>query len=64
MIHIVSLEQWRVYYKSLLHGRTSVHEEYMECILVFAIRVPEFQKTNSDHLGKRKIRHATIVRIF
>ena len=27
-------------------------------------RVPEFQKTNSDHLGIGKIWHATIVTIF
>ena len=53
-------KEWQVHFKSLLHGRTSVYEEYIECTLVFVIRVTEFQKTNSDHLGKRKIRHATI----
>ena len=50
-----------VYCKSFFHGRTSVYEEYIECILVLIIRLPEFQETNS---GKRKIRHATIVAIF
>ena len=34
---------------------------YIECIFVLVIRVSEFQKTS---LGKRKIRHATIVAIF
>ena len=53
-------KEWQVYCKLLLHGRTSVYEEYIECILVFVMRVPEFQKTNSGHLGKRKIQHATI----
>ena len=51
-------------WKLLLHGRNSVYEEYIDCILVFVIYVPEFQKTNSDHLGKQKIRHATSVAIF
>ena len=48
------------------HSFTNVPgcEEYIECILVFVIRVPEFQIANSDHLGKRKIRYATIVAIF
>ena len=31
---------------------------------MFVIRVPEFQKTNSDHSGKQKIWHATSVAIF
>ena len=31
---------------------------------MFVIYVPEFQKTNSDHLEKQKIRHATSVAIF
>ena len=53
-------KEWQVYCKLLLYGRTSVYEEYIEWILVLVIRVPEFQKTNSGHLGKRKIRHATI----
>ena len=50
--------------KSLLHRYNSVYEEYIDCILVFVIRVPKFQKTNSDHLGKQKIRHVTSVAIF
>ena len=50
-----------VYCKSFFHGRTSVYEEYIECILVLVIQLPEFQETNS---GKRKIRHAAIVAIF
>ena len=55
------LKEWQVYCKSLFHGRTTVYEEYIEYVLtVFVIRVLEFQKTNSDHLGKRKIRHPTI----
>ena len=41
-----------------------VHEEYVECILVFVIQVPKFQKANSDYLGKRKIHYATFVAIF
>ena len=48
-------------WKSLFHGCKSVHEEYIGCIFVFVIWVPKFQKTNSDHLGKRKIRHAISV---
>ena len=31
---------------------------------MFVIRGPEFQKTNSDHLGKQKIWHATSVAVF
>ena len=42
----------------------TVYEEYIDCILVFVIWLPEFQKTNSDHLAKRKIRYATSVAIF
>ena len=53
-------KEWQVYCKSLLYRRTSVYEEYIECILVLVIRVLEFEKTNSRHLGKRKIQHATI----
>ena len=53
-------KEWQVYCKSLLHRRTSIYEEFVECILVFVIQVPEFRKTNSGHLGKQKIRHATI----
>ena len=52
--------EWHVYCKLLLHGRFSVYEEYIEYILVFAILVPEFQQTNSDYLGKRKIQRAPI----
>ena len=51
-------------WKSLLHGCNSVYEEYMDCTLVFVIRAPKFQKTNSEHLGKQKIWHAIIVAIF
>ena len=31
---------------------------------MFVIRVPEFQKTNLDYLGKQKIWHATSLAIF
>ena len=62
--YIISLKEWRVYCNSLLNGRIPVCEEYIECILVFAIEVPKFQKTNSDHVVKWKISHATIVAIF
>ena len=31
---------------------------------MFIIYVPEFQKTNSDHLAKQKIQHAASVAIF
>ena len=61
---IISLKEWRVYFKPLLHGRTSVYQEHIECILVFVIRVPEFQKAFSNRSGKRKIWHATTVTIF
>ena len=44
----------QVYRKSLLHGRTSVYEEYIECSLVFVIGVPKFQKTNSGSFRKTK----------
>ena len=47
-------KEWQVNYKSLLHERTSVYEEYIECILVSVIRIPEFKKTNWGLLGKRK----------
>ena len=53
-----------LYFKPLLHGRTSVYQEHIECILVFVIRVPEFQKAFSNRSGKRKIWHATTVTIF
>ena len=48
------------------HSFTNVPvcEECIECIFVFLIQVLEFQKVNSDHLGKRKIRHTTSVAIF
>ena len=36
----------------------------MYLYLVFAIRVLEFKKTNSNDLGKQKIRHASIAAIF
>ena len=61
---IISLKEWRVYFKPLLHGRTSVYQEHIECILVFVIRVPEFQKAYSNRSGKQKIWHATTVAIF
>ena len=61
---IISLKEWRVYFKPLLHGRTSVYQEHIECILVFVIRVPEFQKAYSNRSGKQKIWHATAVAIF
>ena len=48
-----------VFCNSPFHGRTSVYEEYTECVLALVIRVLEFQKTNS---GKNW--HATIVAIF
>ena len=51
---IISLKEWRVYFKPLLHGRTSVYQEHIECILVFVIRVPEFQKAYSNRSGKQK----------
>ena len=51
-------------WKLLLHGRNSVYEEYTDCIIVFVIYVPEFQKTNSDHLRKLTIWHTTSVAIF
>ena len=60
---IVSLKEWQVYCKSLLHRRTFIYEEHIDCILVFIIRVCDFQKTNSDHFGKQKIWHATSVAI-
>ena len=50
-----------VYYKSPFHGRTSVYEEYIECILVLVIWALEFQETNSEKL---KIRRATILAIL
>ena len=53
-------KEWQVYCKSLLHGCTSLYEMYIECIFVFVVWVPEFQKMNSGHVGKRKIRHAAI----
>ena len=34
------MEHWEQMDKSLLRGCTSIYEEYMDCILVFAIRVP------------------------
>ena len=61
---IISLKEWRVYFKPLLHGRSSVYQEHIECILVFVIRVPEFQKAYSNRSGKQKIWHATTVAIF
>ena len=61
---IISLKEWRVYFKPLLHGRTSVYQEHIECILVFVIRVPEFQKAYSNRSGKQKIWHAITVAIF
>ena len=61
---IISLKEWQVYCKSLLHGHAFVYEEYIDCILVFIIRVCDFQKTNSDHFRKRKSCHATSVAIF
>ena len=61
---IISLKEWQVYCKSLLHGPAFVYEEYIDCILVFIIRVCDFQKTNSDHFRKRKSWHATTVAIF
>ena len=61
---IISLKEWRVYFKPLLHGRSSVYQEHIECILVFVIRVPEFQKAYSNRSGKQKIWHATAVAIF
>ena len=61
---IISLKEWRVYFEPLLHGRTSVYQEHIECILVFVIRVPEFQKAYSNRSGKQKIWHATTVAIF
>ena len=60
---IVSLKEWQVYCKSLLHGPAFVSEEHIDCTLVFIIRVCDFQKTNSDHFRKRKIWHATSVAI-
>ena len=50
-----------VFCKSPFHGRTSIYEEYIECILVLVIRVFELQKTNS---GKWKIPHAIVLAIF
>ena len=61
---IISLKEWQVYCKSHLHGPAFVYEEYIDCILVFIIRVCDFQKTNSDHFRKRKSCHATSVAIF
>ena len=31
------------------------------CILVFVIRVPEFQKTNSDQIGKERTKSVVIL---
>ena len=61
---IISLKEWQVYCKSLLHGPAFVYEEYIDRILVFIIRVCDFQKTNSDHFRKRKSCQATNVAIF
>ena len=47
---IVSLKEWQLYCRSLLHGRTFVYEE-------------QFQKANSDYFGKQKSWHATSVAI-
>ena len=44
-------------WKSLFYGRNSVSS----CLL---LSYPSFRKRNSDHLGKRKIQHATSVAIF
>ena len=60
---IVSLKEWQVYCRSLLHRCTFIYEEYIDCILVFIIQVCDFQKTNSDHFRKQKIWHATSVAI-
>ena len=61
---IVSLKEWQVYCRSFLHRRTFIYEEeYTDCILVFIIRVCDFQKMNSDHFGKQKIWHAISVAI-
>ena len=61
---IISLREWQVYWKSLLHGPAFVYEEYINCIFEFVVRVCDFQKTNSDHFRKRKSWHATSVAIF
>ena len=61
---IISLREWQVYWKSLLHGPAFVYEEYIDCIFEFVVRVCDFQKTNSDHFRKRKSWHATSVAIF
>ena len=61
---IISLKEWQVYCISHLHGPAFVYEEYIDCILVFIIRVCDFQKTNSDHFRKRKSCHATSLAIF
>ena len=56
---IISLKEWRVYCKPLLHGRTFVYEECIDRIILFVIRVPEFQKTNSfknEHFEKINIK--------
>ena len=60
---IVSLKEWQVYCRSLLHRCTFIYEEHIDCILVFIIQVCDFQKTNSDHFRKQKIWHATSVAI-
>ena len=61
---ITSLKEWRVYCKSLLYGRNSDYEEYKLNVFLSLLSANEFQKTNSDHLGKLKIRHVTILAIF
>ena len=61
---IISLKECQVYCKSLLRSCTSVYEEYIDCILVFIIRVCDFQKTDLDHFGNWKNWHATSVAIF
>ena len=61
---IISLKECQVYCKSLLRGCASVYEEYIDCILVFIIRVCDFQKTDLDHFRNWKNWHATSVAIF
>ena len=54
---ITSLKEWRVYCNSDC-------EEYKLNVFLSLLSANEPQKTNSDHLGRLKIWHVTILAIF